>query len=339
MDYWGEGGLPVAPRVMRAIARAPEVGVVVFATNMVSRRALLEVSTGALEEAHRTTDKPCMMLGNVSSAIDAVEAARLRESGIPVLSGTETGLRAIGHLIGWHARHREDAGAVGRPDPGVVALWRRRLANGAPAPEDMLAMVADFGVPTPETAVCANERDAAAAAERIGFPVALKTAAPSVAHKTDVGGVVLDIRSGDALRAAYRTVSEALGPRVLIQPMAPPGVEMLIGMTCDPTFGPIVTVAAGGVLAEVLDDAATVAPPVSVGEAAALVAGLRASALLDGARGARPADRDALARAVSRLSTMAAALGDLIGEFDVNPLLVHERGVIAVDALASLRRS
>ena len=340
VDYWGEGGLPVAPRVMDAIARAPEVGVVVFSTNMVSGRALLNASTAALEDAHRATDKPCMMLANISDAVDAGEAARLRDAGIPVLSGTETGLRAIGHLIGWHARRRESGergGAVEPPDSGIVAYWRRRLEDRAPAPEEAIAMVADFGVPAPETAVCADERDAVAAAERIGFPVVLKTADPSIPHKTDVGGVVLDIGTDDELRAAYRAMAGALGYRVLIQPMVSPGVEMLVGMTSDPTFGPVMTLATGGVLTEVLDDAVAATPPVSPGEAADLVAGLKGSVLLDGVRGARPADRDALARAVSRLSAMAAALGDLIGAFDVNPLIVHERGVTAVDALVTPR--
>ncbi|MBT7613889.1 MAG: hypothetical protein HN577_11830, partial [Rhodospirillaceae bacterium] len=98
VDYWGESGMPVIPKVMKAIAESPEVGVVVFATNMVTGRVLVYESTAALEEAHRTSGKPCMMLGNITSAIEGAEATRLRDAGIPVLSGTDTGLKAIANL-------------------------------------------------------------------------------------------------------------------------------------------------------------------------------------------------------------------------------------------------
>ncbi len=154
-----------------------------------------------------------------------------------------------------------------------------------------------------------------------------------------MGGVVLGLGDETALLAAYQTMSKALGPRVLVQETAQSGIEMLVGMKNDVTFGPVMTVAMGGVLVEVLNDAVTFVPPVSPDEADALVRTLRASALLDGVRGRPAGDREALSQTISDLSQMVAALGDLIGECDVNPLLVHQKGVTAVDALITLLKS
>jgi acyl-CoA synthetase (NDP forming) len=333
VDYWGEGGFAVTPKVTRILGDAPEVGVVAFATNMVSNRPILRVSTQALEAVHATTDKPSVMLGNLTSTIDPGEAERLRAKGIPVLMGTETGLKAIGHFLDWHARRRAATEHSPSMPESVCARWRQRLAAGVLAPEDMLALVEDAGVPVPRGAVAETREAAVEAGRSLGFPVVLKTADPEVLHKTDVGGVVLGIGDESALADAYDRMAGALGPRVLVQETAPSGIEMLVGMTNDVTFGPVMTVAMGGILVEVLNDAVTFVPPVTPLEADMLVRSLRASALLDGVRGRAPGDREALAKAVSALSLMAAALGDLIGECDVNPLLVHETGVTAVDAL------
>ena len=333
VDYWGESGMTVIPKVMQAIAQAPETGVVVFATNMVGGREILYGSTAALEEAHETCAKPCMMLGNISATIDPDEALRLRDKGIPVLSGTETGLKAIGHLLERHRRLAADWPSAEPSPDELVKAWRARLSSRELAPEEMMALVKAFGVSVPALVVCTSEQEVSAAIETTGFPAVLKTAQPEILHKTDVGGVVLGLADQDAVLAAYRTMAAALGPRVMVQQTAPKGVEMLVGMTNDATFGPVMTVGMGGVLVEVLNDAVMFVPPVSPDEAADLIASLRSQALLDGARGAPPADRPALALALSDLSRLAAVLGDLIGEFDVNPVLVHAEGLTAVDVL------
>ena len=108
---------------------------------------------------------------------------------------------------------------------------------------------------------------------------------------------------------------------------------MIVGMITDPVFGPVMTTGAGGILVEVLDDAIMFVPPVDIEEADALIGQLKVSAVLDGVRGRPPLDRLALAEAVSRLSRLAASLDDCLEEFDVNPLIVHPRGAMAVDVL------
>jgi hypothetical protein len=163
--------------------------------------------------------------------------------------------------------------------------------------------------------------------------VALKTAAPGVQHKSDVGGVVLGLAAPDAVRAAYLDIAERLGPEVVVAAMAPAGVELALGVVRDPQFGPLVLVAAGGSLVEVLHDRRLALPPLDGPRARTLVDGLRVRPLLDGVRGAPSADIDALTLAISRLSVLAADLGDQLEALDVNPVIVSAQGCVAVDAL------
>jgi hypothetical protein len=163
--------------------------------------------------------------------------------------------------------------------------------------------------------------------------VALKTAAPGVVHKSDVGGVVLGLDGPDRLAAAYAELAARLGPRVLVAAMAGPGVELALGVVDDPQFGPLVMVAAGGVLVEVLRDRRFALPPVGHEQALAMLDRLAVRPLLDGVRGARPAALDAVAGAIVRLSGLALDLGPLLAGLDVNPLVAGSGGCVAADAL------
>lgn len=333
VDYWGESGFEALPQVTSILGNADEAGVVVFATNMVSGRVLLYRSSEALETVHRTSKKPCMMMGNITSSIDDDEARRLRKAGIPVLCGTLTGLRAIRHLITWHATRRTRREPVPPLPRDTLGPWRHQLSSGSPHPEDLLDLLASLGLEVPRTRTCHLEDDLGPALEFTGCPAVLKTANRDIAHKTEAGGVITGLASVAAVRQAWRTMSPALGPKVLVQETAPDGIEMIVGMITDPVFGPVMTIGAGGILVEVLDDAVMFVPPVSIEEADALIGRLKVSAVLDGVRGRPPLARLAAADAVSRLSRLAASLGDCLEEFDINPLIVHSRGAMAVDVL------
>jgi acetate---CoA ligase (ADP-forming) len=230
--------------------------------------------------------------------------------------------------------------------------WRRRLADsarhqggaerrggavplGGEALEEAegLALLADWGVPVVAAEVASSLEEALAAAGRVGWPVALKTAAPGVVHKSDVGGVRLGLDGPDRLADAYADLAERLGPRVLVAAMAVPGVELALGVVGDPQFGPLVMVAAGGVLVEVLGDRRFALPPVGHRQARAMLDRLAVRPLLDGVRGAPPADLDAVAQAVVDLSVLALDLGDRLAALDVNPLVAGPDGCVAVDAL------
>jgi hypothetical protein len=174
---------------------------------------------------------------------------------------------------------------------------------------------------------------AVAAAEELGYPVVLKTGAAEVLHKVDVDGVRLDLRDEDAVAAAYADLAARLGDVVEVQRLMPAGVEVALGVHRDPLVGPLLVVAAGGTLVELLRQRAVALPPVSRDEAGSLVASLPLSALLDGHRGGPPLARDALTRAVVGVAQLALELGDHLTGLDLNPLVVGPDGAIAVDGL------
>ena len=171
------------------------------------------------------------------------------------------------------------------------------------------------------------------AAAEIGFPVALKTAQPGTAHKSDAGGVRLDLRDSAVVAAAYDDMARRLGPAVLIQAMVDKAVEVALGAINDSMFGPYVMVAAGGIRIELLDDRSVALAPVSRTKAGSMIERLKLRKLLAGLRGAPPADVQALVDALWRLSHLAYDLRDSLREVDINPIIVGSSGAVAVDAL------
>jgi succinyl-CoA synthetase beta subunit len=196
-----------------------------------------------------------------------------------------------------------------------------------------LGLLSSYGIPTARVLPAASETEALAAADQIGYPVVLKTGEPAIAHKTEARGVVLGISTPAALAAAYQDLSARLGPRALVFETIPPGPELSLGVAHDPGLGPLIVVAAGGTLVELLDDKAVALPPVTETQALELLGTLRAARLLDGFRGAPPSDKTAVARAITALSALAQDLGDRLEALDINPLICGPTGAIAVDAL------
>ncbi len=189
--------------------------------------------------------------------------------------------------------------------------------------------------------------DAGEIAESIGFPVVLKICSPDIAHKTEIGGVAVGIRSKqDARQAAATILANARKHRpdarlegILISPMIAGGVETVAGVVSDPTFGPVVMFGLGGIFVEVLKDVTFRVAPFDVEEAHRMIREIRGHAMLEGVRGAAPSDVDALARMLSDLSRFAAANADVIDSIDLNPVLVmpEGRGVSPLDALLVLQ--
>jgi acyl-CoA synthetase (NDP forming) len=183
------------------------------------------------------------------------------------------------------------------------------------------------------TATAHDLDDALAAAEAAGYPVVLKTADPDIHHKLDVDGVRLRLGDSAAVAAAYADLAARLGPSVSVQPEVPEGVEVALGLWRDRLLGPLVLVAAGGSLVELLAERSVALPPVDADTAGRLVNRLRLSQLLAGHRGRPPLAADALVDAVVAFSQLCHELGDLLEAVDVNPLVVGEQGVVVVDAL------
>ena len=327
VDAWGTGrdAEKVFGECLQAVADDPAVGAVAFCVDLTAEEKPDYAYSDAAFMVARRTNKPLVVLSNLTTTVDPAQAGRLREGGIPVLQGTETGLRAIRHLLDRHERSI-------RPS---ASSRLSRLSNPVPmvAGEAAALQVLDsYGIAVPRFETVDDEAALSAAAERIGYPLVLKTA-ESVDHKSDVGGVVVGIAYEATLGGAYRDLASRLGPRVLVSELIPEGVEIGLGMVDDEQFGPVVMISAGGRLIETMADRVAVLPPVDKAGAIRALARLRIRPLLDGVRGRPPADIDSLADVVARFSELAADGAGQIKAMDVNPVIAGPSGAVAVDAL------
>ncbi len=262
-------------------------------------------------------------------------ARRMSALGIPVLDGTVAGLVAVRNALAY--RDFAWSAAVApptAPEADVTARWRARLAEPRILTEaEGLDLLGDYGVPVVAHEVVGEAEEAVAAAERMGYPVVAKTAEEGLLHKSDAGGVLLNLLDADQVRTAYDDLAARLGPAVLLAPMVLPEIELALGVVSDPQFGSLVLVAGGGVFIEVLGDRQLGLVPIDEPIARRMIAKLAVSPILDGVRGRPAADRAAVAQALVALSDLAADVGDLIAELDVNPLAVGQEGCVALDAL------
>ena len=335
LDAWGTGHDfdRIFADCARALLEDGDTAALAFAVDLAGE----DLQAGYADVAERMwsgTDKPVAMLCGLASAIDPEAARRLRDGGIPVLEGTAGGLAAFRHLF--THRDRRALPPIEQPtlpSEEIRERWRSRLGEGGFLSEvEALEMIASYGVPVVAARAASDLGDALRAAEKVGWPVALKTAAHT-GHKTDLDGVRLGLTGSEQLEAAYRDLAERLGPEVTVAAIAEPGVELSLGVVRDSQFGPLVMVGAGGALIEVLRDRRFGLPPLDRPRARRLLDGLRIRPLLDGVRGAPGADVDAVADAMVGLSALAFDLGSVIDALDVNPLIAGPSGCVAVDAL------
>ncbi|HNY66325.1 MAG TPA: acetate--CoA ligase family protein [Deltaproteobacteria bacterium] len=196
-------------------------------------------------------------------------------------------------------------------------------------------LLREWGVPVVEGMLASSPEEAEAAASRLGYPVVLKVCSEKVLHKTDAGGVVLGIPDRKALSLAARDIAKrfkAIPHSLLVQKMAPTGIELILGARRDPVFGPVVLAGLGGIFTEIFRDTALELAPVNLREAHAMLGRLKGFPLLTGYRSQPPADLDAVAQAIVRLSRLIAGCRDIL-EIDVNPFIACPDGALAVDAL------
>lgn len=338
LDVWGTGAdsASVFTDCLETLAADPSVAVVALAVDLAPEYDGDTANLTAVEAVAERTDKPVLVLSNLASAVDQHAATRLRAQGIPVLEGTRSGLRAIGHLLA-------QAAPPASPEPHVVdETRRRRWADRLDSrvrlqPSEQLELLADYGIPVVASRRASAPDEAEAAAAEIGYPVVLKTAAPDVSHKVDVDGVRLGLPDATAVRAAFADLADRLGPEVLVQPHVAVGVEVALGLVRDPLLGPLVLVASGGSLIELLGERSVALPPVDGDRARAMVDRLPLAQLLRGHRGRPACDVTAVVGAVLAVSQLAAELGDRLEAVDVNPLIVSPAGATAVDALVTAR--
>src|SRR6202048_1950455 len=266
--------------------------------------------------------------------------AELAASGVVVLSGlTHAGVAMRQMVARAKFRLARPLAAAAPPLPDISA----HLKSATLSESDSKALLRDAGIALPDEVLVADKTALDAAIARVGFPLVMKIQSRDIPHKSEVGGVRVNITTKGEAFAAYlarleraqRHRPEAAIQGVLVSPMAKRGVEIIVGTMQDATFGPMIMVGFGGITTELFRDVIYRPAPVSVAEAAAMLAELKAAPLLNGFRGAAKADVPALAQLISQVSVLAAQYAREISEIEINPVLVHPAGQGAriVDAL------
>jgi acyl-CoA synthetase (NDP forming) len=365
LDPWGAADPPTAYGAsLEAMAGSGAYDVLVLVHDFPYRSAPSEVATAndvTLQLLAATRDRPSILPIYVSltSGEPPPETKALLDAegaGAPLLRGALESFRAIAAGARWEAR-RERRLTLGPWRTGWPALAADRTSFGAEVtqlglasrtaartlPElESLTFLRTAGLRVIDAVPVSDAAAAVTVAREVGGEVALKLDAVGLAHKSDLGGVALGLGGDDVVRAAAEALLEVanradLKPRgLLVEPMAPAGVDLIVGLRRDPQFGPIVLVGLGGTLTEVLDDVAIRLAPVDAASADAMLDGLRGARLLGGVRGRPPIDRAAIASMLVALGRLGIERPDVL-EVDLNPVIASTEGAIAVDALVVLQ--
>jgi acetyltransferase len=277
----------------------------------------------------------------------------LVDNGIPAYNAPDLAVNAMATLHEFahmkqmmvHSTAKSNA-AAGKIAREIIAKARKDGRNALTEVESKDVFTA-FGLPVAPTVLAKTEDEAVAMAKKIGFPVVMKIVSPQILHKSDAGGVKVNIKDEAGVRDAYKTIlanaknykADADVHGIAVQEMAPWGTETIIGSVNDATFGPTIMFGLGGIFVEVLKDVTFRVAPVSPEQAEKMLGEIRGAPILAGARGEAPRDRKVLADILAKYAAMIHDLGDEISETDANPVLVYEegKGVKVVDARVILK--
>jgi len=324
--------------LLKALQEDEEVGAITVGTNigLDSGGAAGSLCRSMAHAKNEGITKPLFAVPSFEGDRN-LEMRRLMEAGgVPLLSPMETAFPCL-----------KSIGDFGKYDPS-----KRTLVSCSPAPHDSdetfalsefdsKAEIAGYGVPIPAQTIVRDKAELAAVCGSMKYPLALKINSSEILHKTDAGGVKLGIKDLSGAESAYeeileniaRTNPNAKTDGILVQEMAPPGIEIIIGISNDKMFGPMLLVGLGGIFVEIFKDVSLYPAPMNKGEAQMMLEKLKGYKLLSGYRGSEPCDISALADLIVTVSNYAFEHRDEIKEMDLNPVLVYPEGVCAVDAL------
>src|SRR5437660_1788523 len=336
-------------RSIEAMSADPSIGVIGVVNSIpwvdTGRPYLGQMFVDAIGASMRAASCPTAYVNQVMQPVTGYTRASMEQGGVPyVIPGLRQAVVALRNVAWWSEVTRtSQTQTPPAPVPVPVPVPSRR--RGTWSEHDARTLLGDAGIPVLPARLAGSAAESVKAAADFGGPVSVKIVSPDILHKSDIGGVVLDVPAGEeAVRAAYQAVSAAApdGARidgVLVSPMRRGGTELLVGVVRDPQWGPVLAVAIGGLFVEVLRDSALAPLPVTPGQAGRLLDRLRGRAVLDGVRGAGPADRDALTAVIARIGDLALALGAALESLEVNPLLVDGARIEALDAVVTWREN
>ncbi len=345
------GGPPVADRRGRAIIDAiladknvdilivPITGAVAMFSDPLTRDVIA---------AAKTTTKPIFVIWGAPPGTDDTYYKRLLDGGLPTFrtfNNCIAAVKAYADYWAFAARYRSPfTSAPTTPSP--AAKKARKLLDGLSSGEALSEwhskqLLSAYGIKTSRDQLCTSAKGAVKAAEAIGYPVVMKISSPDLLHKSDAGVVKVGVESAKQVRAAYdellanarRADKKARIEGVLVCEMVRGGVEMLVGVSQDELFGPVITIGTGGIFTEVFGDVTFRVPPFDADETRRALLELKGYKLLEGVRGAKPADVDALVDTIMNVQRLALDLANDVREIDINPLVVRPRGAVALDAL------
>ncbi len=337
-------------QALTSILNASDVDAVIV-THAPTAVVTSEEAALAVVNAVRASSSKKNVLTSWLGGHTTLQARRLfAEANIPTYGTPEKAVRAFLHLIRYSQRQRmlmEIPPSIPREFQPATSSARyvieQELAQGrSPLNEpEAKAILAAYGIPTVETHIASTPEQAIRFAEQVGFPVALKILSPDISHKTDVGGVVLDVENSKAVATAFQGMKDRLQQfhpgaemrGVTVQPMArrPGAYELLAGVTVDAAFGPVIVFGQGGIAVELLGDHAMALPPLNMKLAKDLIKATRIASLLQGFRTHPAVDLEALCLTLMQISHLVQDFPEIV-ELDINPLLADQNGVLALDA-------
>ena len=343
LDGWGAGG-PHAPVTMANCFTAlmedsgAALGAVIHDRGPNS--AVYSSYLNYLHQAQAASGKPVFLVANRQGSGSDELAITSTHNGIPVIDGVSQFLTGARCLLRYRDfQMREPMQSVGI-EQAQCDHWRQRLQIASKVSETLASeCLAEFGIPMLQSIQVNSQDELKAAAVAIGFPLVLKTARPDIDHKSDVGGVVLNILNERQLLTAYEDMASRLGPLGMVVPMMQSsGIEMILGVSRDSQFGPTVVVGFGGIYAEILNDIAVLIPPFNAAAVKRVLENLSMADLLSGVRGASKVDVDSYCIAAAKLSEIAVNLSDTVLEVDINPVMLTANGCVGLDALMVLEK-
>ena len=278
----------------------------------------------------------------------------LVENGIPSFGAPDLAVQVMAGLRDYAKLHAKQASFTFKSEPAARKASLEIVANARADGRNSLTEIEAkqvfkaYGLPVTNTQLAKTEEEAVALAKKVGFPIVMKIVSPDILHKSDAGGVKVNIKDDEGVRAAFKTIltnakaykADANVHGIAIQEMAPMGTEVIMGSVNDPTFGPTMMFGLGGIFVEVLKDVTFRVAPIAEDQAFEMLGEIKAAPILTGVRGEAPRDRKALADTIVKYSTMILDLQDEVSETDANPVLVYEdgKGLKVVDARIILKK-